>query len=139
MEIGIQRQFVQKIIAVARQPEARQQIANPAWREVEAALGQLATGTFVRVELLNEDETSSMTIYGEGGAYFIVISVKESLYHYFSNGQQPTGQLRAIGGNLFDTDKVCENLETVIQIANEFWLSGRCLESVKWISEQIES
>jgi hypothetical protein len=127
------------MVALGSQAHNRQEMINPAWKQVEDALRKLADRTFVRVELSNDDQCCAMTVWGQGTAFFIAISLKESLYHYYWNGQAANGTLREIAGHMFDSEKVCEDMETVIAIAKEFWLTGRRLESVKWLSERIES
>jgi hypothetical protein len=119
------------------QPHDRHEIQNPSSTDVDEVLRSLAVGKYVRAEMFNSDDSVVMTIYGEDGAFFLVISVKESTYHYFWNGRPVSGELRAIGGNLFDAEKVCEDLETVVLIAKQFWKTGACLDSVQWISEEI--
>lgn len=131
--------FVTKIVGVGIQSDNRREILNPNWGDVQEVLRSFAAGTHVRVELDNCDGSIAMTIYGERGVYFVVIFFKESTYHYFWNGRPCSGELRAIGGNLFDSEKVCEDFETVASIAKHFWKTGACLESVQWISEEIPS
>lgn len=130
-------EFIARIVAVNVQPHDHHEIMTPSWAEVEELLRSLAAGKYVRAEMFNADDSVVMTIYGESGTFFVVISAKESTYHYFWNGRPASGELRAIGGNLFDAEKVCEDLETVVLIAKQFWKNGACLDSVRWISEEI--
>jgi hypothetical protein len=139
MEMTTQPQFVSKVVAVGTQSQKRRELLNPTWEQVGDVLRELAAEAFVRIELFNEDESCAMTIYGEAHAFFIAISVEESTYHYFWNGREPGDGEREIAGHLFDSEKVCEDFEIVTKIAEKFWRTGGRLDSVKWLSETLES
>lgn len=139
MEITATPQFVGKVVAVSAQPQQRQEIQNPTWDQVEGMLRELAGGTFSRIDLFNNDESCAMTVYGQATAFFIVICIEESTYYYFWNGQKSGGEEQEIAGHLFDAEKVCQDFETLAEIAKEFWRTGDRLQSVRWLSETLES
>ena len=128
-------QFVTKVVAVGARPENGRKLLNPTWQEVEDLLRRIPEGTFSRIDLFSSDESSAMTVYGESSAFSVVISVQESTYHYYWSGREPCGELREIAGHFFDAEKVCEDLDTILDIARQFWQDGRQLKSVRWVSE----
>lgn len=139
MEIASESRYVRKVVALGERPSDRIDMLDPGWEQIEQVLLELAAGKYLRIDLFNGDESSALTIYGDNGAFFIVISQGESTYHYFWNGKEATGELRKIAGHAFDAEKVCEDFETVVQITREFWQFGSRVKTVKWISETLET
>ena len=131
-------QFVQRLNAEGAKSNERVDVASPQWEQVAQQLEKLHGGDVCRVDLYGEDESTAMSIHGQGDAFHIAVCANETSYHYFWNGQERTEELREIAGNLFSAHQVCDDFALVLDIAKEFWSTGQCLGSVQWVSEQVD-
>lgn len=114
-----------------------QSITDPSWSEVELALGQCRPPG-AQIELLDESETQGMTIFCDRGLFHIGVTVSETDYFFFWNGEQATGQSLDIAGHSFPGHQVLDNVELVLEIAKVFWSTGQRFGTVKWIEERVE-
>lgn len=112
-------------------------VNEPTWNQVEDAIISLNKDTYGGfVTILDEDETKSMTIFGQQGAYHIGIIVNEEEFHYYWDGSKPDEASEIpIAGNFFKEHQICYDFEKLIKIAKYFYDTGECLEEVFWESE----
>ena len=90
-----------------------------------------------RVEIDNTLEHIGMSIFVDGSKSQIgIIDEMNAVVYYYSNGSQSQKDVD-FGDYSFEEWMICEQPDTMISILFEFINSGKRLETVSWVSEEL--
>jgi hypothetical protein len=131
------RTFVTKIVAVyAGRPQ--KDFNHPSVTEVRELVADLGIDGAMRLDLYDEPETTSMTVFAEDNAFHLTISVEESTNYYYSNGGEANDELIEIAGHLFDSTQICHDRALAEEMILAFWKQGERLPGVEWEEEALD-
>lgn len=112
-------------------------VVNPTEADVRELFADFGREGALRLELADESESTTMTVFAENDAFHFTISDQETDYFSFLNEEAEEGEAE-IAGHIFDERNVCRDRAVAEQIAIEFLKTGKPLASVQWTAESVE-
>jgi hypothetical protein len=126
--------FVKKVV-VSSTENRTETLSNPTIPQMLDLIARLDTGDVVRLDLYDDPETTSMTVFASQVACHFTISVEESTNYYYLNEKEMPEQKRETAGHYFDASQVCEDRELAKQIIMAFAREGVRFPKVRWEEE----
>ncbi|HEV2239381.1 MAG TPA: hypothetical protein VGR57_22185 [Ktedonobacterales bacterium] len=119
------------------------EIRNPSWHDVEAAIRRLDrfrypfVWLFLNAEANLFDDPYEFSVLGGEGEYFIDGHADDHHWRWYDPSRQgePIEVWRSDQGATFDAEMCCPSLETVLQVTRHFCEYGTLDPALSWRQE----
>jgi hypothetical protein len=107
-----------------------------AMNQLEDIIYQIKNKEITEIVFYLYDKDILLNIFAEGVKFHIsIIDEENDINYYYINNQISSEELIEIGGNLFDANMVCINIDILEAIISKFILCGEKYENVEWFEE----